>query len=200
MTEAKPIDIAFSDRVKAVQERKGSRKGYARMEMAGEITSDLAAFLAERDSFYLATASADGQPYIQHRGGPKGFLKVLDEKHLAFADYKGNRQFISTGNLEENPKVALFLMDYANRRRIKVWGKARVIEDDPALLARLMPEGYRARGEQVVVIEVSAWDVNCPQHIPQKVDLEAVKQVLSEREARIAELEDEVAKLRAKLE
>lgn len=200
MPDAHPIDIAFSEQVKAVQERKGSRKGYARMEMAGEITPDLAAFLAERDSFYLATASADGQPYIQHRGGPKGFLKVLDEKRLAFADYKGNRQFISTGNLEENAKVALFLMDYANRRRIKIWGRARVIDDDPALLEELMPEGYRARGEQVFVIEVAAWDVNCPQHIPQKVDLEAVKRVLSEREARIAELEDEVAELRAKLE
>lgn len=194
-----PSDIAFSDSVKAVQERKGTRDRVARLEMAAEISPDLAAFIGERVSFYLATASAEGQPYIQHRGGPQGFLRVLDERTLAFADYKGNRQFISTGNLEENPKVALFLMDYANRRRVKIWGEAEVVEDDPALLQALMPEDYRARGEQVIRIRVTAWDVNCPQHIPLKIDAAPVAEALAQRDARIAELEEEVRSLRAKL-
>ena len=118
-------------------------------------------------SFYLATASADGQPYVQHRGGPPGFLRVVDERTLGFADFKGNRQYITTGNLAENGKAFIFIMDYAQRRRVKLWGRARVVEADAALLARLWPEGYEARPEQAILFEIEAWDTNCPQHIPQ---------------------------------
>jgi predicted pyridoxine 5'-phosphate oxidase superfamily flavin-nucleotide-binding protein len=193
-------DVAFTPAVKAIQTRKGSREAYARVEQNGgwrtEVDDHLAAFLAEADSLYLATASADGQPYIQHRGGPKGFVKVLDKQTLAFADYKGNQQFISQGNLTENPKAQIFLMDYAHRRRIKIWGEARVVEDDPALLASLVPQGYRARPEQVIVFKISAWDTNCPQHIPQKFDAADVAAALASRDARIAELEGELAKLK----
>ena len=142
------------------------------------ITPDLAGFLAEVRSFYLATASADGQPYIQHRGGPPGFLRVLDEHTLGFADFKGNRQYITTGNLAENTKAFIFVMDYAQRRRVKLWGRARVVEGDAALLARLWPEGYEARPEQVILFEVEAWDTNCPQHIPQMFHAEDVARTI----------------------
>ena len=164
-------DVAFTPAVKAVQARRGSREHYAKAEAKGgwrtTITPDLAGFLADARSFYLATASAEGQPYIQHRGGPPGFLRVIDERTLGFADFKGNRQYITTGNLAENPRAYIFVMDYAQRRRVKLWGRARVVEDDPALLARLWPEGYKARDEQVILFEIEAWDTNCPQHIPQ---------------------------------
>ena len=139
-----PIEIVFSSAVKAAQVRKGSRKAMAGMEMGALITAELKSFLESRNSIYLATASADGQPYIQHRGGPEGFLKVLDDRTIGFADYRGNRQYISTGNLSENPKASLFAMDYMRQSRIKLWGEARMVEDDADLLARLMPEGYRA--------------------------------------------------------
>lgn len=167
-------DIAFTLTVKTLQAERGSRAGYARMEENGgfrtHVTDDLAAFLATVDTAYLATANSSGQPYAQHRGGPKGFLRMIGGNTLGFADYAGNRQYISTGNLAENDKAFLFLMDYAHRRRIKLWGRARVVADDPALIETLMPEGYRARPEQAVLFEVEAWDVNCPQHIPQKID------------------------------
>lgn len=163
------------------------------------VTPDLAAFLAERDSAYLATASAAGQPYVQHRGGPKGFIRVLDEKTLGFADYVGNRQYITTGNLAENDRAFLFLMDYAERRRVKIWGRARVVADDPQLLARLMPEGYDARPEQAILFTIEAWDVNCPQHIPQKLDATDVAAAIEHLEHRINELEAENARLRASL-
>ena len=193
-------DIAFTPAVKAVQERKGSRKGYARMEAKGgwqcAVTDDLAAFIAERDSFYLGTASADGQPYIQHRGGPKGFLKVVDERTLAFADFKGNRQYITAGNLTENDKAYIFLMDYANRRRIKIWGRARVVDDDAGLLERLADAGYKAVPEQAVVFEVEAWDVNCPQHITPRYTEPEVASLVGPLQARIGELEAQVAALR----
>ena len=193
-------DIAFTPAVKAVQERKGSRKGYARMEEKGgwqsTITDDLAHFIGERDSFYLGTASADGQPYIQHRGGPKGFLKVVDERTLAFADFKGNRQYITAGNLTENDKAYIFLMDYANRRRIKIWGRARVVVDDPELLERLADAGYEAVPEQAVVFEVEAWDVNCPQHITPRYTEREVASIVAPLQARIGELEAQVAALR----
>src|SRR3979411_1392366 len=127
-------------------------------------------FLAGQDSLFLATATADGQPTIQHRGGPKGFVKLLDNNTLAFADYSGNRQYITQGNLTENPKAHIFVMDYAHRRRVKIWGEARVVDDDPALTKSLMPQGYKARPEQVILFRISAWDTNCPQHIPQKFD------------------------------
>jgi predicted pyridoxine 5'-phosphate oxidase superfamily flavin-nucleotide-binding protein len=190
-------DIAFTPAVKAIQTRKGSREAYAqRGDWRTEIDENLAAFLGEANSFYFATASAEGQPYIQHRGGPKGFIKVLDKNTLAFADYAGNRQYITQGNLSENPKAYIFVMDYAHRRRVKLWGTAEIVEDDPALLQSLMPKGYRARPEQVILFRISAWDTNCPQHIPQKFDAVDVAAVLAERDARIAELEAEVATLK----
>jgi uncharacterized protein len=193
-------DVAFTPAVKAIQARKGSRDGYARVEQNGgwrtEIDENLAAFLAGASSFYMATATADGQPYIQHRGGPKGFVKVLDKNTLAFADYSGNRQYITQGNLTENPKAHIFVMDYAHRRRVKIWGEARVVDDDPALLKSLMPVGYKARPEQVILFKISAWDTNCPQHIPQKFDAADVAAALAARDARIAELEAELAKLK----
>jgi predicted pyridoxine 5'-phosphate oxidase superfamily flavin-nucleotide-binding protein len=194
-------DVAFTPAVKAIQARKGSRNAYARVEQNGgwrtEIDEDLAAFLAETNSLFFATASADGQPYIQHRGGPKGFVKVLDKNTLAFADYSGNRQYITQGNLSENPKANIFVMDYAHRRRVKIWGEARVVDDDPALLKSLMPKGYKARPEQVILFKVSAWDTNCPQHIPQKLDATDVAAALASRDARIAELEAELTTLKS---
>jgi len=193
-------DVAFTPAVKAIQTRKGSRDAYARVDQHGgwrtEINEDLAAFLAETNSLFFATASADGQPYIQHRGGPKGFVKVLDKNTLAFADYSGNRQYITQGNLSENPKAHIFVMDYAHRRRVKIWGEARVVDDDPALLQSLMPKGYKARPEQVIVFTISAWDTNCPQHIPQKFDAADVAAALAARDARIAELEAELAAMK----
>lgn len=192
-------DVAFSPAVKAIQARKGSREAYARSEQRGwrtEVDDNLAAFLADANSFYFATAAADGQPYIQHRGGPKGFLKVLDKQTLAFTDYAGNQQFITQGNLSENPKAYIFVMDYAHRRRVKMWGEARVVEDDEALTTSLMPKGYRARPEQVILFKIAAWDTNCPQHIPQKFDAGDVAAALATRDARIAELEAEVAALK----
>jgi uncharacterized protein len=192
----RPVDIAFTPAVKAAQARKGSRAIYADMQMGETIDENLAAFIAGVRSFYLATASREGQPYIQHRGGPPGFLHVAGARQLAFADFKGNRQFITTGNLAENPKAYIFLMDYAHRQRIKLWGNARVVEGDAALEARLMPEGYRARAEQVILFDVAAWDSNCPQHIPQMFHADDVRQALEERGARIARLEQELAALR----
>jgi predicted pyridoxine 5'-phosphate oxidase superfamily flavin-nucleotide-binding protein len=193
-------DVAFTPAVKAVQARKGSRDAYADVEQRGgwrtEIDDNLAAFLAGANSMYFATASASGQPYIQHRGGPKGFIKVLDKNTLAFADYSGNRQYITQGNLSENPKAHIFLMDYAHRRRVKIWGEARVVDDDPALLQSLMPQGYRARPEQVILFGISAWDTNCQQHIPQKFDAADVAAALALRDERIAELEAELAALK----
>ncbi|MGB8608057.1 pyridoxamine 5'-phosphate oxidase family protein [Bradyrhizobium sp.] len=201
-TQTYSSDVAFTPAVKAIQARKGSRDAYAHVESRGgwrtEIDEDLAAFLADASSMYFATATADGQPYIQHRGGPKGFIKILDKNTLAFADYSGNRQYITQGNLSENPKANIFLMDYAHRRRIKIWGEARVVDDDPALLNSLMPQGYKARPEQVILFKISGWDTNCPQHIPQKFDAADVAAALASRDARIAELEAELAALKGK--
>ena len=194
-----PSDVAFTPAVKAIQARKGSREGYEQMEQGGswdsEITPDIAAFIARQRSFYLATASADGQPYIQHRGGPPGFLRVIDSHTLGFADFAGNRQYISQGNASENRKAMLFLMDYRNRRRLKIWGEIEVIEGAAPLQDALMPEGYRARAEQVFLFKVTAFDRNCPQHIPVRLDLEEVEALLADREARIAQLEAQVAAL-----
>ena len=150
----------------------------------------------ETNSFYLATASATGHPYIQHRGGPKGFVKIIDKNTIAFADYSGNRQYITQGNLSENPQAHIFVMDYAHRRRVKIWGEARVVDDDPALTQALMPKGYKARPEQVILFRISAWDTNCPQHIPQKFDAGDVAAALASRDGRIAELEAELAALK----
>jgi predicted pyridoxine 5'-phosphate oxidase superfamily flavin-nucleotide-binding protein len=194
-------DVAFTPAVKAIQARKGSRDAYAQVEQRGgwrtEIDAQLAGFLATRDSMFLATANADGQPYIQHRGGPKGFIRILDKNTLAFADYSGNKQYITQGNLSENPKAHIFLMDFTERRRVKIWGEARVVDDDPALLRSLTPQGYKARPEQVILFRISAWDTNCPQHIPQKFDAADVAAALASRDARIGELEAELAALKA---
>jgi predicted pyridoxine 5'-phosphate oxidase superfamily flavin-nucleotide-binding protein len=196
-----PSDIAFTPTVKAIQQRKGSRASYERME-AGRgwstaITPDLADFIAAQTSVFFGTASADGQPYIQHRGGPPGFLRVLDERTIAFADYRGNRQYISQGNLADNPQAFLFLIDYAHRQRIKIWGEARVVEDDPQLVQSLMPESYKARPEQAFVLDVSAWDANCPQHIPQRFEAADVAAALEERDRRIEELTEQLKNLRS---
>lgn len=193
-------DVAFTPTVKAIQTRKGSRQSYARVEERGgwqsTITPDLAAFIEAQTSVFLSTANGDGQPYIQHRGGPAGFLKVVDEHTIGFADFSGNKQFITQGNLEDNPRAFLFLIDYMHRQRIKIWGTARIVEDDSELLAKLMPRDYRARPEQVVMFTVAAWDANCPQHIPQRFEAADVAAALAERDRRIERLEQEIARLR----
>jgi len=194
-------DVAFTPSVKSVQSRKGSREAYARAEERGgwetRITPELAQFIAAQTSVFLATVNAEGQPYIQHRGGPPGFLHVLDDRTIAFADFAGNRQYITQGNLADNPKVHLFLIDYVHRQRVKIWGEARVVEGDTELIAKLMPEGYRARPEQAIVLTVAAWNANCPQHIPQRFEAADVARALTEREERIAALEAEIERLRA---
>jgi predicted pyridoxine 5'-phosphate oxidase superfamily flavin-nucleotide-binding protein len=192
-------DVAFTPTVKDIQSRKGSRTGYAQREQKGawptEIGDDLKGFIEAQTSIFMATANRDGQPYIQHRGGPAGFLKVLDSKTIGFVDFAGNRQYITSGNLTDNPKAYMFLIDYMMRRRIKIWGTARVVEADAELLAKLMPEGYQARPEQVILFTVAAWDSNCPQHIPQRFEAADVAAAIGKREARIAELEAEVKRL-----
>lgn len=195
-------DIAFTPTVKALQVERGSRAVYARMEENGgfqtDVTDDLAAFLETIDTAFLATANSLGQPYAQHRGGPKGFIHVVGKNTLAFADYAGNQQYISTGNLRENNKAFLFLMDYETRRRIKLWGRASVVSDK-ALIDRLMPQGYRARSDQAIVFDVDAWDVNCPQHIPRKIDASDVIRVVTPLQNRIKQLEAEIEALRREL-
>jgi predicted pyridoxine 5'-phosphate oxidase superfamily flavin-nucleotide-binding protein len=195
-----PSDVAFTPAVKAIQSRKGSRQGYASMEERGSwdtrITPDLAEFIGRQASVFLGTANAEGQPYIQHRGGPRGFLQVLDDKTLGFADFAGNRQYITLGNLTENPKAFIFLIDYENRQRVKIWGEARVAENDQELMKKLKPEGYRARIEQAILFTVSAWDSNCPQHIPQRFEAAEVKGMLADRDKRIEDLTEELNKLR----
>src|SRR5947209_18384232 len=193
-------DIAFTPRVKDIQARRGSGKAFEHREEAGgwqtRITRDLAGFIAEQTSVFLATANKDGQPYIQHRGGPPGFLRVLDDKTIGFADFAGNRQYITLGNLADNPKAYLFLIDYMHRRRIKIWGEARVVEGDAELVSKLMPEGYKARPEQAILFTVAAWDSNCGQHIPQRFEAADVAAALMQRDTRIAALEEEVKRLR----
>lgn len=193
-------DIAFTPAVKSIQSRKGSRQPYARMEEKGSwqtrIAPDLAGFIEAQTSIFLGTANAQGQPYIQHRGGPAGFLRVLDDKTIGFVDYVGNRQFITQGNLAENPQAHLFLIDYTHRKRVKLWGHARVVEGDAELMKRLMPDAYKARPEQVLLFTVSAWDANCPQHIPRRFEAAEVAAALAERDERIAALEAELQTLR----
>ena len=169
----KPDEVMFSAKVRAEQARRGSRAGYAHAAAKGRFSSELSDevidFIASRNSAYLATAGADGQPYVQHRGGPPGFLRVLDASTIAFADYAGNRQYISSGNLAENERAFLFLMDYAEGRRLKLWGRARTVAGERELLARVADPGYGARIEQAISFSVLAWDWNCSQHIPQLV-------------------------------
>lgn len=195
------INPSFSPSVLRQQETRGSRRHYARVEdnqgWRAEIDEELASFIAARDSFYMASVSADGQPYMQHRGGPRGFLKVVDPTTLGIADFGGNKQYVSLGNIADNPKVMLFLMDYANRRRVKVWAEARVVEDDPALLERLTDPGYKAKVERAILFDLTAWEVNCPQHITPRHDEEMLQLVNQKLIQRVAELEAEVARLNA---
>lgn len=190
-------DIAFSDSVKKKQEDMGSRSIYQKMaerrDWQQKIDEQLKLFISERDSFYMASVNAQGHPYVQHRGGPKGFLKVLDEAHLAFADYSGNRQYISVGNFDDNNKVHLFLMDYPNRVRVKIWGEAQVVEKkDTALLELLNDEAYTAKIERIIKIKVTAWDINCPQHIQPRYTLEQIEPQFEKLKTRIKELEAKV--------
>jgi predicted pyridoxine 5'-phosphate oxidase superfamily flavin-nucleotide-binding protein len=200
--ESRPAsDVAFTPAVKAIQDRLGSRQGYARMEQgrgwSRTVTPDLAAFIAERDSLYLGTASADGQPYIQHRGGKLGFLKVLDEHTLAFADFSGNRQYVSMGNLTENNRAYIFLMDYPNQRRIKIWGRAEFVEDDTELLDRLVDTDYKGRPERAFVFHIDAWDVNCPQHITPRFTQAELEPAMRDLELRNEALQNRVKELEA---
>lgn len=202
--QAPTSDIAFTPAVKRAQDKHGSRSAYARMEESGgwndKVTPALSEFIAARDSFYLGTASADGRPYIQHRGGPRGFIKVLDERTLALADYAGNAQYISMGNLSENNKAFIFLIDYPNRHRIKIWGRARFIEDDPQLLDKVRDSDYPGRVERALVFDLEAWDVNCTQHIQQRFTPEEIESVTGELSRRVRELEKENSALRKMLD
>jgi predicted pyridoxine 5'-phosphate oxidase superfamily flavin-nucleotide-binding protein len=197
-----PSDIAFTPAVKAIQQQKGSRAGYARIERGDgwqtTVTPELAEFLASLDMFYLGTANAQGQPYIQYRGGSPGFLKVVDEQTLGFADFGGNRQYITLGNLSENPQAFIFLMDYANSQRVKLWGKAKVVEGDAELEARLRDEDYPGKVERVIRFQVEAWDVNCSQHIHPRFSQRQIAPLVEQLQTRIAELEAEVKSLNAK--
>ena len=193
-------DIAFTPAVKGIQANKGSRSSYARMELGGSwettVTPELEAFLADLDMFYLGTANAVGQPYIQYRGGSPGFLKKVDEQTLGFADFGGNRQYITLGNLSENPQAFIFLMDYARSQRIKLWGRARVVEDDPALLDRLRDSSYPGKVERAILFEIEAWDVNCPQHIHKRFSQKQVAPVIEQLQAKVAKLEAELRQLK----
>jgi predicted pyridoxine 5'-phosphate oxidase superfamily flavin-nucleotide-binding protein len=193
-------DIVFPPAARRAQAERGPVRAYEKRIAAGfpdRVTAELASFLAELDTAFLATVSAAGAPYIQHRGGPKGFIKVLEEKTLGFADYAGNRQYITISNLAENDRAYLFLLDFARQRRIKLWGRARVVEDDPALLARLSDAGYRARPERAILFTVEAWDVNCSQHITARFTEAEVSEATAALVQRIAVLETENARLRA---
>jgi predicted pyridoxine 5'-phosphate oxidase superfamily flavin-nucleotide-binding protein len=201
MTDASGIyssDVAFTPSVEAVQVRKGSRSRCmeARASWKTGITPALSLFIEAQTSIFLATVNAAGQPYIQHRGGPAGFLRVLNENTIGFVDFTGNRQYITQGNLADNPKVHLFLIDYAHRRRVKIWGEARVVEGNGDLTAKLMPAGYKARPEQVILFTVSAWNENCAQHIPQRFEAADIAAALAERDTRIGALEAELTRLR----
>jgi predicted pyridoxine 5'-phosphate oxidase superfamily flavin-nucleotide-binding protein len=196
-----PSDVAFTPAVKAIQEQKGSRIQYAEMEEDGgwqtTVTPELAKFIASLDMFYLGTANAAGQPYIQYRGGAPGFLKPLDEHTLGFADFGGNPQYLTLGNLSENPKAFIFLMDYVNSRRVKLWGTAKVIENDEALMERLRDPEYRKPPERAILFTLSAWDMNCPQHIHKRLPLRQVAPIIEQLEGRVRKLEAELAKVTA---
>jgi len=192
--------IVFPPAAQRAMAERGSIQGYAKKIAAGfpdRVTPDLAGFLAELDTVFLATISAAGAPYIQHRGGPKGFLKAIDEHTLGFADFAGNRQYITISNLAENDRAFLFLLDFANRRRVKVWGRARVVESDAALLDRLIDKGYRPKPERAILFRVEAWDINCSQHITERFTPAEVAVAVEKLRERIAALEAENARLRA---
>jgi predicted pyridoxine 5'-phosphate oxidase superfamily flavin-nucleotide-binding protein len=195
-------NIVFTPAARRAQAERGSAGAYEKKIAAGfptTVTPELAAFIAEQDTAFLGTASADGAPYIQHRGGPKGFIKVVDERTLGFADYRGNRQYITLGNLSENDRAYLFLIDFSRRQRIKLWGRARVVENDDALIERLFDHGYKARPERVILFTIEAWDVNCSQHITARMTVPEVEGLLGTVQERIAALQAENARLREAL-
>jgi|SRR6476660_6089347 len=195
-------DIVFTRAARRAQAERGSAGAYEKKAAAGfpnTVTPELAKFIAEQDTAFLGTASADGAPYIQHRGGPKGFIKVVDERTLGFADYRGNRQYITLGNLSENDRAYLFLIDFSRRQRIKLWGRARVVENDEALVARLFDQGYKARPERVILFTIEAWDVNCSQHITARITADEVEDLLGTVQERVTALQAENARLRALL-
>ena len=192
----------FTPAVRQAQAERGSAKAYERRIAEGfpdSVTSELATFIAEQDTAFLATATADGAPYVQHRGGPKGFIKVIDDRTLGFADYRGNRQYITLANLSENDRAYLFLLDPARRQRIKLWGRARVVENDPALIARLFDEGYKARPERAILFSIEAWDANCSSHIVTRFTEAELEQAFAGVQTKVAELQAENARLRAAL-
>ncbi|MEX0641410.1 MAG: pyridoxamine 5'-phosphate oxidase family protein [Pirellulales bacterium] len=195
-------DIAFTPSVKAIQTQLGSRSAYSKVEVGRgwqtTVTPELESFLADMDMFYLGTANAEGQPYIQYRGGPPGFLQVVDEKTLGFADFGGNRQYITLGNLAENPRAFIFLMDYAHGRRIKLWGIARVVDDDPQLLDRLRNSSYPGKVERAILFTLEAWDVNCPQHIHKRLSQRQIVPVIEQLQAKIRDLEGQLQALQSK--
>ena len=195
-------EIVFSPAVRRAQAERGSATAYAAKIAHGfpdTVTPDLAAFIAEQDTAFLGTASADGAPYIQHRGGPRGFIKVVDARTLGFADYRGNKQYITLGNLSENDRATLFLIDFSRRQRIKLWGRARVVENDDALIEKLFDHGYKARPERVILFTIEAWDVNCSQHITARLSESEVERLFGAVQERIAALQAENARLRAAL-
>lgn len=195
-------EIAFTESVKALQEKAGSRRSYARMEEMArgtELSEAETEFIAERDGFYLSTVGESGFPYVQYRGGPKGFLKVLDAKTLAYADFRGNMQYVSAGNLTRNDRAALILMDYANRRRLKIYARIEMIEarQDPALIAKLRNAGYEAQIERAMVLRVEAFDWNCPQHITPRFTIEEVREMNAPLYEHLARLEAEIERYKA---
>ena len=194
--------LVFTPAARKAQAERGSAEAYERRIAEGfpeRVTPELASFIAEQDTAFLATASAAGAPYVQHRGGPKGFIKVIDDRTLGFADYRGNRQYITLANLTENDRAFLFLLDPARKQRIKLWGRARVVEDDPALVERLFDQGYKARPERAILFTIEAWDVNCSSHIVARFGEADIEQALATVQAKIAELEAENTRLRALL-
>ena len=195
-------DLVFPPAVRRAQAERGTAQAYEKKIAHGfpnAVTPELAAFIAEQDTAFLATASAEGAPYIQHRGGPKGFIKVVDERTLGFADYRGNRQFITLGNLSENDRAYLFLLDFSRRQRIKFWGRAHVVENDSALTEKLFDHGYKAKPERVILFKIEAWDANCSQHITARLTVDEVEDLLGTVQERIAALQAENANLRLAL-
>jgi predicted pyridoxine 5'-phosphate oxidase superfamily flavin-nucleotide-binding protein len=192
-----PSDIAFTPAVKAIQLAKKSRDLYAKVERGHgwetSVTEELAQFIGDRDEFYFATDNADGQPYVQYRGGRPGFLRVIDKHTLGFADFGGNQQYITLGNLSENPKAFIFLMDYIDLRRIKLWGRARVVENDSALVERLRDAEDPSLADRAILFEIEAWDMNCQQHIHRRFPQEIVGPYIEKLQARIEELEAKLA-------
>lgn len=197
-------EISFTPSVLKIQAQQGSADGYATLlepdaERGDSLGAAEKAFIAARDGFYQATISQTNWPYVQFRGGAAGFLKILNEKTIAYADFRGNRQYVSAGNLVDNDKISLILMDYPNRRRLKIWGHAELIDknDDADLVSSLQMEGYRGLPERAVVITIEAFDWNCPQHIPQRLTAEELKPHLATLHQQIADLSEENKSLKA---